>query len=251
MEIFYIDNLSLLPKLEQNTCIIGTFDGVHIGHQELITKAKDFGLKTLLITFENRMKTNYYLTTTNQKYRLIKEYGADYLIVLPFEQIKNVLYTEFILLLKKLNVCNIICGADFKFGYKREGSIIELKTYFNIFVADYTLFNGTRISSSIIKEFITTGKLNKTKLFLGRNYSLIGKIRTLEFVDELTIIDFDYSLYLLPPNGIYSTQIIYCEVTYDCKAEIVNVHDEKKIFITVSKFMHDAFNDNIELIFLN
>ena len=55
MEVFYINDINKLPSLDANTCIIGTFDGVHIGHQSLINKSKDFGLKTLLITFDNQM----------------------------------------------------------------------------------------------------------------------------------------------------------------------------------------------------
>ena len=175
MEVFYINDINKLPILEDNTCIIGTFDGVHIGHQSLINKSKDFGLKTLLITFDNQMKTNYFLTTTNQKYNLLNDLGVDYLIIFPFDLIKSILYSRFIIMLEKLSVSNMICGADFRFGFNREGSIKNLEEHFNVSIADYTLVNDVRISSSTIKEYITSGNISGANLFLGRNYSLIGK----------------------------------------------------------------------------
>ena len=57
MKLYRITDISNLPKLENNTCVIGTFDGLHIGHQGLIKQAHSYGLKTLLITFENQRKT--------------------------------------------------------------------------------------------------------------------------------------------------------------------------------------------------
>ena len=252
MEVFYINDINKLPNLEDNTCIIGTFDGVHIGHQSLINKSKDFGLKTLLITFDNQMKTDYFLTTTNQKYNLLNDLGVDYLIIFPFDLIKSILYSNFIIMLEKLSVSNMICGADFRFGFNREGSIKNLEEQFNVSIADYTLVNGVRISSSTIKEYITSGNINGANLFLGRNYSLIGKIKDVDIVDNSTKIEFDYYLHLLPPNGVYKTMIKYRNNIYESVTQILNIDKgDKRIYITVSQPIYNILDNDIEVIFLN
>ena len=69
----------------------------------------------LLITFDNQRKTNYYLMTTGQKHQLMSNYGVDYLIVFPYELIKNISYVDFIKMLESFNVKNIICGDDFTY----------------------------------------------------------------------------------------------------------------------------------------
>ena len=66
METYYINNINDLPQLDTNSCAIGNFDGLHLGHQNLIEKAKVSGYKTLVVTFEKLNKTGY-LTNTNQK----------------------------------------------------------------------------------------------------------------------------------------------------------------------------------------
>jgi riboflavin kinase/FMN adenylyltransferase len=207
VKLYRITDLFDLPKLENNTCVIGTFDGLHIGHQELIKKANGYGLKTLLITFENQRKTNYSLMTTSQKHFLMDSYGVDYLVVFPYELIKNVLYSEFIEILKKLSVCNMICGEDFRFGYNREGSIEDLKESFNVSISEYTLFDGKRASTSLIKDIISSGNMAKARLFLGRNYAIEAMVKEIKIIENNTVLDIDYGLFLLPPNGEYRGKI--------------------------------------------
>ena len=136
MEVYYINNLNDLPELEKNSCAIGNFDGVHLGHRNLIENAKIDDLKTLVITFEGINKENS-LTNTKQRIELISEMGVDYLLIFPFRIIKLVFFNEFIDILKKLKVKYITCGKDFRFGYKREGDVIDLKKKFKIILLMY------------------------------------------------------------------------------------------------------------------
>ena len=135
MEVFHIDNIYDLPKLEPNSCTIGKFDGLHKGHQKLISETKFDELKTLVISFEDLNKDQF-LTDDNQKIQYLEELGVDYLIMFSFEAIKNVFYNEFMVMLSKLNVKRITCGQDFRFGYKREGDIIDLKKKFKLNILD-------------------------------------------------------------------------------------------------------------------
>jgi riboflavin kinase/FMN adenylyltransferase len=146
----------------------------------------------------------------------------------------------------------MICGADFRFGFNREGSIKNLEERFNVSIADYTLVNGVRISSSTIKEYITSGNINGANLFLGRNYSLIGKIKDVDIIDNSTKIEFDYYLHLLPPNGVYKTMIKYRNNIYEAVTQIINIDKgDKRIYITVSQPIYNILDNDIELIFLN
>lgn len=250
MELFNIRDLNDLPKLEPNTCVIGSFDGLHIGHQELIKKAKGLGLKTLLITFDNQRKTNYYLMTTGQKHQLMSNYGVDYLIVFPYELIKNISYVDFIKMLESFNVKNIICGDDFRFGYNREGTVYNLKEHFNIFVSEYTLFGDERASSSIIKELISSGDFFKASKFLGRNYAIIGNVLKSDVDSNKTILDIDYKGYLLPPDGKYDVIVKYNNKEYNCVLEIFNVSPSiKKFYLKIDAVLNNVVNTNIEIFF--
>ena len=132
MEKFYITNLADLPLLDPNSCVIGNFDGVHLGHKHLIEEAKKAGYKTSIITFENLSKNNGYLSDLDQKAKFLEELEVDYLIIFPFRVVKLTFFNEFIKILKTLKVKYITCGEDFRFGYKREGDIIDLKKHFKI-----------------------------------------------------------------------------------------------------------------------
>jgi riboflavin kinase/FMN adenylyltransferase len=146
----------------------------------------------------------------------------------------------------------MICGADFRFGFNREGSIKNLEEHFNVSIADYTLVDGVRISSSTIKEYITSGNISGANLFLGRNYSLIGKIKDVDIIDNSTKIEFDYYLHLLPPNGVYKTKIKYRNNIYEAVTQIINIDKgDKRIYITVSQPIYNILDNDIELIFLN
>ena len=165
MQTFYINNLNNLPDLEQNSCAIGNFDGLHVGHRDLIEKAKSNNIKTLVITFEKLNKSNI-ITSTKQKEKLISQMGVDYLVIFPFRVIKLVFFNEFINILKKLRVKYITCGADFRFGFKREGDIIDLRKKFKLTVVDDYIVNRTRVSTSIIKEFIADGLIEEANNLL-------------------------------------------------------------------------------------
>jgi len=146
MEVFKINNLANLPLLDPNSCVIGALDGLHRGHQDLIKKAKEYGLKTLVIIFDNLKKESNYISTTEQKITFIEEMEVDYLIIFRFLAVEKVFFNEFIKILKSLKVKNIVCGNDFRFGYKREGDIIDLTKHFKVNIVDYLVQESCRVS---------------------------------------------------------------------------------------------------------
>lgn len=257
MEVFYINNLNNLPDLEKNSCAIGNFDGLHQGHRELIKQAKIDDLKTLVITFENINKNNY-LTTTDQKIKLISELEVDYLIILPFRVIKLVFFNEFIEILKKLKVKYVTCGIDFRFGYKREGDIYDLKKKFKINVLDDYIVNRTRVSTSIIKEFITDGYIEEANNLLTVPYTIIGEVvhgnklgRQLGFPTA----NIDYKNYVLPKNGVYLTVVKVRDKKYLSMTNIglnptLNEQEKTRLEVHILDFNDEIYNEVIEVSFI-
>ena len=257
MEVFYINNLNNLPDLEKNSCAIGNFDGLHQGHRELIKQAKIDDLKTLVITFENINKNNY-LTTTDQKIKLISELEVDYLIILPFRVIKLVFFNEFIEILKKLKVKYVTCGIDFRFGYKREGDIYDLKKKFKINVLDDYIVNRTRVSTSIIKEFITDGYIEEANNLLTVPYTIIGEVvhgnklgRQLGFPTA----NIDYKNYVLPKNGVYLTVVKVRDEKYLSMTNIglnptLNEQEKTRLEVHILDFNDEIYNEVIEVSFI-
>ena len=258
MEVFYLNYFDDFPKLDKNSCTIGAFDGVHLGHISLIKKAKELGLKTLVITFENIFKKNYQLVTKEQKIKLIEELGVDYLIIFNFYAVQKVFFNEFIKMLKKINVKNIVCGNDFRFGFKREGDVIDLKKHFKVIISDYTEYKDTRISTSIIKELICDGHVEYAKELLTRDYKIIGEVihgskigRKLGFPTA----NIDYSVYLLPKNGVYVCKVKYNDKNYIGMTNIgynptINEQKERRLEVHILDFNEEIYGEELEISFV-
>ena len=257
MQTFYINNLNNLPDLEQNSCAIGNFDGLHVGHRDLIEKAKSNNIKTLVITFEKLNKSNI-ITSTKQKEKLISQMGVDYLVIFPFRVIKLVFFNEFINILKKLRVKYITCGADFRFGFKREGDIIDLRKKFKLTVVDDYIVNRTRVSTSIIKEFIADGLIEEANNLLKAPYTICGKVvhgnkigRKLGYPTA----NIEYQDYLLPKNGVYLTITTIKDIKYLSMTNIgfnptINEQSKPRLEVHILDFNEEIYDEEIEVSFI-
>ena len=257
MEVYYINSLDDLPELEVNSCAIGNFDGLHLGHKALIEKAKIEDYKTLVITFENINKTDY-LTNKEQKINLIKEMGVDYLIILPFRVIKLVFYNEFIQILKKLKVKYITCGIDFRFGFKREGDVVDLKKKFKVQVVDDYMIKQTRVSTSLIKSFIQDGYIKEANELLTKPYTIIGEVvhgnkigRKLGYPTA----NIDYKEYTLPKSGVYFTIATikgkkYLSMTNIGHNPTLNEQEKTRLEVHVLDFDEEIYGENVEISFI-
>ena len=258
MEVFHIEYFNDLPKLEKCSCVIGAIDGLHLGHKSLINELNKFDTKKLVISFENLKKANYQLSTTKQKVELLESLGIDYFIVFPYHVIEKVLYTEFINMLKKLKVKNIVCGEDFRFGYKREGDVIDLCNHFNVIVKDYTMYNQTRVSTSIIKEAIVDGNVELASKLLERDYSIIGEVIHGSKIGSklgFPTANINYTNYLLPKNGVYVAKVIYDDKMYIGMANIghnptINEQKERRLEVHILNFDEEIYGREIEIRFI-
>ena len=175
------------------TASIGAFDGIHIGHQKILENIVKESLqnntKSALITFNPIpkiyfSKKNFEILTINKKISLLKDYNLDYLILLRFnKKLMSMSSKEFIedLLINKINIKSLTVGDDFKFGFNQSGNINNLREYssrgfFSLKVEKKHLLEGSRISSSLIRDAIIKNNFSLASKMLGRPYSISGKI---------------------------------------------------------------------------
>ncbi len=255
MEIFNLDKTMKLPMLEVNCCTIGNFDGVHLGHKNLINKTKEKSFKSLVITFDEINKNN--IITLDDKIKKIKELKIDYLFVLKYDDFKNMFYDEFIKMLKKVNVKKVSIGKDFKFGFKQEGDYIDLQNKFEVNIIEDFYINEEKVSSTLIRENLKEGNIIKVNQFLGYNYFINGIVEkgnqigvTIGFPTANMVYD-----NILKP-GVYKTNTIINNTTYSSITNIginpsINKLNKLKVETHIINFNEDIYNKEIRVEFLD
>ena len=225
MRIF--DNLKSYSSEKESILTIGTFDGVHIGHNKilkrLIQDSKKNNLSSLVMTFfpHPRMILNKshdikMIDTIDEKINLLEKTGLDNLIIHPFDNnFSKIRAKEFVeeILVKKLKIKEIIIGYDHKFGKDREASVKDLKKFgqdyiFNVKEIPAQEIDSIAISSTKIRDAILNGEIEKCNKFLGRNFILTGKVvygeglgKKIDFPTANIEIKETYKI--IPKNGVY------------------------------------------------
>jgi len=214
-------------KFTNPVIAIGNFDGVHLGHikvlQKVLKEARKFDGDAIALTFNphpikvlKQSKSFYGITTLEEKIIEISKTGLDYLLIFTFSKefasFSAEVFAEKILK-GELNVRKVIIGYNFTFGHKGEGDGEKLKLLGNKFGFEVEIFpsqkmNGEEISSSAIRTLILSGNIKKASLFLGKNYSIKGKVikgagigKKLGFPTANLLPEKN----LLPPYGVYAT----------------------------------------------
>ncbi len=229
------NNINSVDKKFVNSVLaIGNFDGVHLGHQELLKKAyifsrklkKKFGIFTfdpLPKDFFN--KTDNRILNVNDKIDIIKKFRADFFIKQNFNcNFSKITHDSFAnkILLKKLAVNSIFVGKDFRFGFKRKGNIFFLKKLskknnFKIFIINFKKFNKYKISSSKIRSLIQSGKVKLVNKIMGRPWSITGRvIKGKKFGRRIGFPTANIKIVnqIKPMFGVYSVKIIFNKKTY-------------------------------------
>lgn len=223
--IYVTDNTDY--KIEYKTAItIGKFDGIHKGHQKLISKIKEKSpeMKTVLYTFDMNPaskvseKPESLITTKEERLSVVKSFGIDYLYECPFvDEIRNLEASDFVRkIVNDLNVKYIAIGKDFKFGHNRLGDyklLVELSAElgYEIDVIEKEMYNGREISSTYVREMISAGDMETVNKLLGYPYAIAGIVGTGRQLGRTIGIPttniIPIKAKLLPPNGVYVSKI--------------------------------------------
>ncbi|MDD4124611.1 MAG: bifunctional riboflavin kinase/FAD synthetase [Eubacteriales bacterium] len=173
-----------LPLEGECVVSIGNFDGVHLGHACLLEKAAEIakagGMPMVVFTFEDTPKNtrSKHITRSSDKLRLLEVHGADGVYFEDFETCRNMTPREFIkgILIDRFNAKTVVCGYDYRFGVHRSGDTGVLARILeeycgNAVVVPPVTVNGIVASSTLIRQYIKDGEINKASELLGRRYS--------------------------------------------------------------------------------
>lgn len=159
--------------------VLGNFDGLHIGHKELIRQAKCSDTKCCVFTFRENPFGSPRIIGIEKKLELLKAMGVDYACVYDFREIKDMSYVSFIdtVLIEKLSCVRAVCGFNFRFGKGAEGDCHKLKAYMESLgreavVCDAVVYEGDTVSSSRIRACLSEGDIPSANAMLGRPYSV-------------------------------------------------------------------------------
>lgn len=225
-------NLDNLPTFKNAIVTIGTFDGVHKGHQKILERIQNLAKKndgeSILITFHPHPrfvlqpgnKDLKLLNTLEEKIALLEQYGLDNLIVAPFSkefsQMPALAYIKNFLV-ENTQAQTIVIGYDHHFGINRSGNIALLEEYEKVFgyevqqITKETL-KDIDISSTKIRLALLEGKVEISNELLGHNYTLTGFVtkgeqlgRTIGYPTANLQLTVDYKL--IPKTGVYAVKI--------------------------------------------
>lgn len=193
MEIY--SNLSNYKSINKTFVTIGTFDGVHIGHQKVIKKliksAKKNKATSVLLTFfpHPRMVLQKdaaikLINTIEERTKLLEKLGLDVLIIHPFnKEFSRFSALDFVrnILVNTLNISQLVIGYDHHFGKNREGDFEQLQDYgftynFKVKQISQQEIKDITVSSTKIRHAIENGEITKANSYLGYNFMLIGSI---------------------------------------------------------------------------
>jgi len=221
---FFINN-----RHKNSIILIGNFDGLHLGHQKLFNLAKNFkkkySLKIGVLTFEPMPKMyfnydlkNFRISNQSQKISILNKFNVDFIITKKFNKefskIKSINFIKKILA-KKINAKFIFVSNNFKFGNKREGDVKQLIQYekeynYKIIKPKPLLVNRKIVSSSLIRNYLQKGKLNKANKLLNRKWSIVGKVQKGKQLGKkigYPTANIDIKDYVLACPGVYAVRI--------------------------------------------
>ena len=182
------------PDRQPVALTVGNFDGVHLGHQALLTRlleaARSRGIPSAVVIFEPHPREFFTpdqaparLTSLREKLELLAEAGVDRVHVCRFNsQFARMSASDFIdALHKNLSVKYVLIGDDFRFGSGRSGDFalmekIAIKQGFTVEAMHSVLFDGVRVSSTAVRAALAGGHMRAAKRFLGRPYSISGRV---------------------------------------------------------------------------
>ena len=237
MEIIDLNNYE--EKKYETAVALGNFDGIHIGHQylieEMIKNAKGRNLKSSILLFKNHTKTIlkndhniplHIITSNSQKLELLNKLGIEIVYTMNFDDsIMKLTSKEFVenIIIGKLNSKLVTVGFDYKFGYKASGDSDYLKQLgmekgFSVNVIKPIYVGEDIVSSTIIRNLIKTGHIDKGNKLLGRYYTITGivikgKNRGSKIGYPTANIKLDHN-YIIPKIGVYKTTTLLGDKKY-------------------------------------
>jgi riboflavin kinase/FMN adenylyltransferase len=254
---------------------IGTFDGVHVGHQKIIKRlintGKTEGLKSVILSFfphprmvlqkDSNIKL---INTIKERHDILDALGLDYLLIKKFtKEFSRLSAEDFVkdILVDKINAKKVIIGYDHRFGRNRNADINDLKAFgktygFDVEEISAQDINDVAVSSTKIRAALDAGDIQKANTYLGYNFMLTGKVakgkglgKELDYPTANVEIDEDYKI--IPKQGSYIVRsFINDSIVYGMMNIGMNptVNGQKQtIEVHFLDFDKDIYGQNIQI----
>lgn len=274
------NNFSDFVKVSNAIVTIGTFDGVHLGHQailkDMVKTAKNIGGETVVITFypHPRQVLNInaanlrFITTQEEKLQLLEKSGVDNVIVVNFtKEFSRVSSEDFIrdYIIEHINPVKLVIGYDHHFGNNRMGDfnlLSEMQNKYNFQVQRIEAHDveNIAVSSTKIRHSLQQGDIERANSLLGYQFSYIGKVVSgnkigREIGYRTANIDVEREFRLIETSGVYATYVDYegkeyKSMTYIGKKPTVNNDEVENIEVHLFDFAGDLYDKEIKVRFV-
>jgi len=273
-------NISETGDLKDTIVTIGTFDGVHLGHQKIIKKLvelkKKNGGETLLFTFDPHPRKVLFpeqsdlklITTTQEKCELLKQFGIYNVLVFPFTiEFSKMSAKDYIskTISEKLKTKTLVIGYDHRFGSNREGNIETLKQIssdynFELVEIPVQEINQLNISSTHIRKAIEDGEIEVANSFLGYSFFMSGIVvkgkqlgKTIGYpTANIKLLDVDK---IKPKTGVYAVNIVIDHIKFKGMLNVgynptTDSDRIQKIEVNIFDFDKDIYGKTIKIAFI-
>ncbi|MDP8260626.1 MAG: riboflavin biosynthesis protein RibF [Candidatus Gygaella obscura] len=242
----------LKGKISASVVTFGIFDGLHKGHalilKKAVCRARRLKIKSVCITFWPSPKKSLLLYSLEHRLNLLEQFGLDICIVVNLSKhFSQLSIDDFVknILLKRLNVREVVIGDNFRFGKKRSKKVEDLILYaedygFKVLAIKLAKYKHKNISSTRIRDYILKGELYQVKKMLGRKVSILGTVVHGRHIAtahlDLATANINPHHEVLPPDGVYQVSVniekkrlpgicyIGIRPTLNLKRRVVEVH---------------------------
>ena len=278
MQVYH--QISELSGLTNSIVTIGTFDGVHLGHQKIIKRLVELknkqGGEIVVFTFDPHPRKVLFpeqkdlklITLTEEKCEVLKHFGVDHVLVFPFtKEFSQMQANDYIVdvIVKGLKTKTLVIGYDHRFGSNREGSIETLKQFatthqFNVEEIPAQEINQLNVSSTRIRRAIEEGDVLVANDFLGYSFFITGKVvkgkqlgRTIGYpTANISIGNEDK---LIPKIGVYAVNVLIGKQSYKGMLNIgtnptTDLDNIIKIEVNIFDFDQDIYGERVKVEFV-
>ncbi len=270
-------DLNNLPPFRNAVITIGSFDGMHIGHQKIIRKVKDLAIanggESIIITFHPHPRQIVYpkdnslrlITSTEEKVDLIEKLGVDHLVIVPFSfEFSQQSADEYIqrFLVSKFNPQHIVIGYDHRFGLNRRGDINYLKWHeknagYKVVEIEKKEVNEITVSSTKIRESLEKGDVANAAKLMNHYFTLSGKVVKGQQIGgkmgyPTANLQINEKHKLIPADGVYAAYAIYDNERHKAMLYIGNRptlknSSNRTIEVNIFDFNKTIYDDSIKV----
>lgn len=270
-------DLHHLPKFRNAVITIGSFDGVHRGHQKLVERvrglAREAEGESVVVTFHPHPRQVVYpkddtlklLSTVEEKIALLERYGVDHVVIVPFTvEFSQQSADEYIekFLVEKFHPKYIVVGYDHRFGLNRQGDINYLRWHgekfdYKVVEIEQQEVEDIAVSSTKIRKALDAGQVGAAQQLLGHYYTLIGEVThgqkigtSLGFPTANLIVPQREKL--VPPDGIYAVWVThngqrYGGMLYIGSRPTLKKYNNRTIEVNIFEFDKNIYGDELTL----